>query len=711
MRKQFILTSASAFLLTTALVAQTVQTVPAGLLTTEGNSSTSYPWNTSTVRVQMCYDSTHITSSGPVLIQRLRWRANGSTTGTWTGRTYGTCIVKLSSSKNDWASLANTAAGNEGADVKTVYSGTATVAPQATAGGSPNAWYVDIKLTTPFLYDPSQGKDLLIDVGATGVTGGTSYSVDGASGTTYKCSRQYSLSSATDASLPSGNSSFAPVIEITWVPAKGLYTDFSASPTSGSGPLKVQFKDTTYTSSAGGVKTWAWDFDGDSKIDSNAQNPSWTYPSIAKTAQYSVTLTTTDGVNPASKKTKTNLITVDPKPVADFSATPRTGAVGGPSPVLLVKFTDLTVGANKWAWDFDGDSKVDSTVQNPTWAVTKPGKYSPTLSVSGVGGTDKITKTDYIEVLPSPSLTVNLEKNNGLSSTTGYPGNMFDMEVKAATGLTITHLSFIPYNSMTTPVTVELWTRPTTHVGFESSSTGWTLRGEGTVASVTGQALTYVDISDATLPTGKYGVAIMWTKGAGVRYTTGTATNVKVSNNDLAIDASNGRGFNGSTKWPTSWNTPRIWNGIIHYIVPGWSSYGLYGEGCKGNSSNLPTLAPAANSLPKLGSTLMVDLGNMPAGGGSAIMLTGLSRTKLFGAVPLPISMAPFGAPGCNLITDVLFMTTVTNTAGKGTFSLPIPNNTKFIGAYLSQQAIVADATANKFGFTFTNGGEMHVGK
>jgi len=30
-----------------------------------------------------------------------------------------------------------------------------------------------------------------------------------------------------------------------------------------------------------------------------------------------------------------------------------------------VQFTDLSIGANTWAWDFDGDNKVDSTLQNP----------------------------------------------------------------------------------------------------------------------------------------------------------------------------------------------------------------------------------------------------------------------------------------------------------------------------------------------------------
>jgi PKD repeat protein len=84
----------------------------------------------------------------------------------------------------------------------------------------------------------------------------------------------------------------------------GLFTAFSASPTSGPAPLTVNFTDQTF-SSAGPVTSWAWDFDGDSIIDSTAQNPSFIYNCPGN---YSVTLTTTDGTFPPSVLTKTNYV-------------------------------------------------------------------------------------------------------------------------------------------------------------------------------------------------------------------------------------------------------------------------------------------------------------------------------------------------------------------------------------------------------------------
>ena len=49
--------------------------------------------------------------------------------------------------------------------------------------------------------------------------------------------------------------------------------DFSATPTSGTVPLNVQFTDL----STGNPTSWGWDFDNDGVIESTSQNPSYTY--------------------------------------------------------------------------------------------------------------------------------------------------------------------------------------------------------------------------------------------------------------------------------------------------------------------------------------------------------------------------------------------------------------------------------------------------
>ena len=64
-----------------------------------------------------------------------------------------------------------------------------------------------------------------------------------------------------------------------------VHADFTAVPVSGTAPLTVQFTD---TSTGAGITSWAWDFNNDGVIDSNIQNPAYSY---ASAGTYSVNLT------------------------------------------------------------------------------------------------------------------------------------------------------------------------------------------------------------------------------------------------------------------------------------------------------------------------------------------------------------------------------------------------------------------------------------
>ncbi|MDQ1353711.1 MAG: family peptidase, partial [Acidobacteriota bacterium] len=78
---------------------------------------------------------------------------------------------------------------------------------------------------------------------------------------------------------------------------------------------------------------------------------------------------------------------------ANFSGAPTSGAVP-----LTVNFTDLSVGATSWSWNF-GDSGT-STARNPSHTYTSTGLYTVTLTASNASGSDVMTKTDYITVTP-----------------------------------------------------------------------------------------------------------------------------------------------------------------------------------------------------------------------------------------------------------------------------------------------------------------------
>ncbi|GEM_PF-789751 len=79
-------------------------------------------------------------------------------------------------------------------------------------------------------------------------------------------------------------------------------------------------------------------------------------------------------------------------PSADFTADPTSGCAP-----LTVNFTDASSGEiTSWSWDF-GDGST-SGAQNPSHQYTTAGTYTVALTVTGPGGSDTKTKTDYITV-------------------------------------------------------------------------------------------------------------------------------------------------------------------------------------------------------------------------------------------------------------------------------------------------------------------------
>jgi Flp pilus assembly protein TadG len=97
--------------------------------------------------------------------------------------------------------------------------------------------------------------------------------------------------------------------------------------------------------------------------------------------------------------------TAPPGPVADFTATPRTGN----SP-LAVRFTDTSFGdPTQWQWDFgDGATSIE---QHPVHEYAAPGTYTVSLTAINVTNADVETKAGYIVVtvdgspgpMPSPT--------------------------------------------------------------------------------------------------------------------------------------------------------------------------------------------------------------------------------------------------------------------------------------------------------------------
>jgi PKD repeat protein len=77
-------------------------------------------------------------------------------------------------------------------------------------------------------------------------------------------------------------------------------------------------------------------------------------------------------------------------PLSDFTATPRVG-----SAPLIVQFTDTSVDASGWSWNF-GDGSPSSNAKNPQHTYTVGGSYNVTLTTSNAIGSNSASKENYI---------------------------------------------------------------------------------------------------------------------------------------------------------------------------------------------------------------------------------------------------------------------------------------------------------------------------
>ncbi len=208
-------------------------------------------------------------------------------------------------------------------------------------------------------------------------------------------------------------------ITVLRTPPTSPVVAFSATPLSGPAPLTVRFADQTTNSPT----SWLWSF-GDGST-STQQNPTHTY---SRVGTFSVTLTARNATGSASLA-KANLIsvnaTVTPPPVADFTASPKSGTVP-----LAVTFTDRSDnGPTAWNWNF-GDGSARVVTQDATHTYTQVGSFTVTLTVSNAGGSDTKTSSNPILVtfgdVPANFWALNqilAVVNAGIAQ--GFPGGLF----------------------------------------------------------------------------------------------------------------------------------------------------------------------------------------------------------------------------------------------------------------------------------------------
>ncbi len=172
-----------------------------------------------------------------------------------------------------------------------------------------------------------------------------------------------------------------------------LDAEFSANTISIETGQSVDFTD----ESTGTPTSWAWTFEGGTPASSTSQNPQDVVYNTA--GVYDVVLTISkDG--DSNTETKTEYITVvDPiiPPVASFTADVTTIFVG-----QSIQFNSTSTNdPESYAWTFEGGTPASSNIQAPSVSYATAGTYDVSLTVTNGGGSDDLTETDYITVLPA----------------------------------------------------------------------------------------------------------------------------------------------------------------------------------------------------------------------------------------------------------------------------------------------------------------------
>jgi gliding motility-associated-like protein len=164
---------------------------------------------------------------------------------------------------------------------------------------------------------------------------------------------------------------------------------FTADILAGCEPICVNFSDNSAISNPGTIVAWNWDF-GDGNT-STAQNPNHCYTT---SGNYSVMLTVKSSDGCTNTITLPNYITAYANPVAVFSASPQ------PTTILnaQIYFTDLSINASSWQWNFGDVLNSSSALQNPSFTYFAPTCYPVLLTVTSPNGcTDSTSMPVCIE--------------------------------------------------------------------------------------------------------------------------------------------------------------------------------------------------------------------------------------------------------------------------------------------------------------------------
>jgi hypothetical protein len=288
-----------------------------------------------------------------------------------------------------------------------------------------------------------------------------------------------------------------------------------------------------------------------------------------------------------------------------------------------------------------------------------------------------------LPLLPAQSpLTTLYAGGNGLgANSTIY----FDLQLNAP--LVFTQLDVNCSSGVNTAGSIEVRWTTGTYVGNDTNAGAWTLGATATLVSAGNNQPTSCSLTPFALPAGNYGFAVTFL-GVGQSYTNGngtstpgTGTNQTYSTNELTLLAG---GSAGGPPGTAIVNTPRVFNGAIHYQSGGGGTIAqrsTYGTGCYRRLSSFYELFSSSAAFDLSNTAIsMLPTGNgytvlpgitayvPPSAGATTLTMTDDSQVTVALAVPFPYAG---GVTSSLVVCSNGFVSVAT---GNGTTYTPVVN-------------------------------------
>ncbi|KAA5537364.1 PKD domain-containing protein [Taibaiella lutea] len=238
---------------------------------------------------------------------------------------------------------------------------------------------------------------------------------------------------------------------ITASPPQAPDAAFIANPLNGvSNATDITFTD----QSSHNPTSWSWTFTPNNVSYQNGTSATSQNPVVKFTqaGTYTAKLAVSNNVGTDSSVAANYITILNQPPDADFNV----NTTNGNAAQTIFDFTDLTTnGPTTWAWTFTPNTVTyvngtSAASQNPEVTFNNPGMYSVKLVASNNGGTDSVTKTNYINVVPSifvPDADFAADVTNAIKNQTVVSFTDLSQHLPTSWYWTITPNTFVYQNN------------------------------------------------------------------------------------------------------------------------------------------------------------------------------------------------------------------------------------------------------------------------